>query len=216
MNEPATVHGVRRVLPVLLAACIAGCHTAAAVRQLSGPSPVKAVSVLRMPKPEVLYWRAAYGYTNSADPFIESMSDRTVEHAGEWKVPPDAVVCRRVGREFEPLQVGRMYILFAAPGAEGGATPEGDDFVRAAANGCTHILRADTTARYVRAVRLLPTDRTQAPIDLPLPEEHPTSDARRWGWLAAAPAFDVATIVALPVVAIYMVAASGGETEISE
>ena len=110
------MHVVRRVLAVTLSACLAGCHTAAAVRQLSGPSPVKAVSVMRMPKPAVLYWRAAYGYTNSADPFIESMSDRTVENDGEWKVPVDAVVCRRAGREFEPLQIGRMYFLFAAPG----------------------------------------------------------------------------------------------------
>lgn len=200
---------------MILAALVAGCHTTAAVRQLSGPSPIKAVSVMRMPKPAVLYWRAAYGYTNSADPFLESMSDRTVEDDGQWAVPPGAVVCRRVGRQFEPLQIGQMYVLFAAPGREGGAVSQPEDFVQARSAGCTHILRADSTARYVRAVRLLPVT-MEAPIELPLPEEHPASDVRRWGWLAAAPAFDVATIVALPVVAIFVLAQSGDEPGAAE
>jgi hypothetical protein len=168
-----------------------------------------------MPKPSVLYWRAAYGYTNSADPFLESMSDRTVENDGQWTVPPGAVVCRRVGRQFEPLQIGQMYVLFAAPGREGGAVSRSEDFAQASSAGCTHILRADSTARYVRAVRLLPVT-NEAPIELALPEEHPASDARRWGWLAAAPVCDLATIVALPVVAVFVLAQSGDEAGAAE
>jgi hypothetical protein len=140
------------------------------------------------------------------------MSDRTVEYEGEWTLPPRAVVCRRVGRQFEPLEVARMYIVFAAPGAEGGPTPEPEEIAQAGAGGCTHVLRADSSARYVRSVRLLPVAADDAPVVLPLPEERPAADIRRWGWLAAAPAFDVATIVAIPFIAILALVESGEET----
>jgi hypothetical protein len=182
------------------------------VRQLSSPSPVKAVTVIRMPaQPSVLYWQASYGYTNSADPFLESMSDRTVENGGRWAMPPGAIVCRRVGRQFEPLDLGRPYILFAAPGAEGGPAPQPEELEQAGRAGCTHVLRADSSPRYVRAVRLLPAVTTENPIELPLPQERPASDLRRWVWLGAAPAFDVATLVAIPFVAVWVLLIPGEE-----
>jgi hypothetical protein len=196
-------------LPVLVS-CLAGCHTVAAVRQLSTPSPVNQLSVRVAPRGSALEWRAGYGTAGPADPFLTSMADRTVENEGRWDLPAGAVVCVRGGDDFEPLQIGQAYRVFIGTGAEGGAPLEAAELPRAATAGCTHVLRVENSGRYARALRLVPAAGSGAPLGFPLPQERPAADPRRWGWLAAAPFLDVVTIVAIPVVGIFLLSESAG------